>query len=177
MIPNNTSTESSAYVVVRSTAEYMAAYDGLPAALKEVLWEATVPYDPIQLAAELAKGCKVEDVIFTVRASDAFQHLLAVAKGIPGIAPPSPGRYPERIVAMAHQGVRTHFEKEAERKRILQAARFWVRGVLPCENACFVPDGKRAAEVSPARFKWDDVFICPDCGRVFLIDDQDGRPK
>lgn len=40
---------------------------------------------------------------------------------------------------------------------------------LPCDQQCEVPEGVRLAEVPPPRHHWNDVIVCPDCGRAWLV--------
>jgi hypothetical protein len=39
---------------------------------------------------------------------------------------------------------------------------------IDCEHSCDVPSGVRLGEVPPSRHQWNDVLVCPNCGRQFL---------
>lgn len=39
---------------------------------------------------------------------------------------------------------------------------------IDCDEKCVVPPGERLGEVPPSRHKWNDVLVCPYCGRQFL---------
>ena len=45
----------------------------------------------------------------------------------------------------------------------------FIEEVLPCDEACELPPGVRVSEVPRPRHKWNDVLVCPNCGRAWLI--------
>jgi hypothetical protein len=42
-------------------------------------------------------------------------------------------------------------------------------GMIPCEEKCEIPQDVVLREVPRPRHSWNDILLCPNCPRAFIV--------